>query len=228
MAPEVSLVIVVHNAFRYCVRLLRSLPRTRDVRYEVVVVDNKSRLPTRLLLVLAALLGRIHRLCLLDRNTLFAEGNNIGVAAAARDAPLVLLLNSDVEVRDPRWLRRLVDAHRPGVTSLGFTDARDIPRADGYCFLIDRGVFEAHGGLDEAHQWFWGITKLQASVLRDGLSVQAVREHDDLLVHFGGKSGSGHKGAAGMDAQTDDIRSWFGGREPRVAEQLGDLAGRGR
>src|SRR5688572_26333245 len=80
--PEVSIIVVTHNAFLYCMRLFRSLARTRDAVYEVVVVDNRSRLPTRILLGALFLSRRIHRLCLMDRNTLSAEGNNIGVAAA--------------------------------------------------------------------------------------------------------------------------------------------------
>jgi hypothetical protein len=70
-----------------------------------VVVDNRSRAPARLLVTARSLAGRINRPCLLDRNTRFTQGN-IAVAACSREAPLVLLLNSDVEVRDPRWLRR--------------------------------------------------------------------------------------------------------------------------
>ena len=222
MTPEASIVVVTRNAFVYCVRLFRSLRRTRGVRYEVVVVDNRSRLPTRLLLTALALAGRINRLCLLDRNTLFAEGNNIGVAASNRAAPHVLLLNSDVEVRDPDWLRRLLDAHRSGATSLGLVDEGPVPRADGYCLLVDRDAYE-RGGLDEVHQWWWGVTKLQARLLRDGLPVRAVREHDELLVHFGGKSGRGHKGAAGMDVEPEEIQGWFGGRRVERVDRIEQL-----
>ena len=219
MSPEVSIVVVAHDAPRYVLKLFRSLKRTAGARYEVVVVDNRSRLPTRLLLIGLALLGRIQRLCLLDRNTLFAEGNNIGVAAASRRAPLVLLLNSDVEVRDPGWLRRLLDAHERGVTSLGYVDTGPVPRADGYCLLIDRDLFEAEG-LDEGFEWWWGITKLQAHVMRTGHPVRAVADHDDLLLHFGGKSGSGFEGAAGMTTTPDDVRGWFAGGQVEVLDRL--------
>jgi glycosyl transferase family 2 len=212
VGPEVSIVVVTHNAFIYCLRLFRSLSRTAGVRYEVVVVDNRSRLPTRLLLIALALGGRIKRLCMLHRNTLFAEGNNIGVDATSREAPLVLLLNSDVEVRDPMWLRNLVDAHQRGVTALGFVDEHPISRADGYCFLIDRDLYQ-NIRLDESHQWWWGMTKLQAAVLREGLPVRSVRDHDDLLVHFGGKSGRGHFKATGMDVSEAQVLEWLDGRQ---------------
>jgi hypothetical protein len=216
--PLVSIVVVTRNAFVYVLRLFRSLAKTRGARYEVVVVDNDSKLRTRLLLMLLSLLGRIHRLCLLDRNTLFAEGNNIGVAAASRDSTLVLLLNSDVEIKDPYWLQSLVDAHRRGVTSLGYV-AEPISRADGYCLLVDRDLYE-RVRLDEQHQWWWGVTRFQAALLNEGHSVQAVRDHDHLLVHFGGRSGSGFTGAAGMDVTLSEVRSWFAGRSIDVIERL--------
>jgi glycosyltransferase involved in cell wall biosynthesis len=216
--PMVSIVIVTRNAFVYVLRLFRSLAKTRDASYEVVVVDNDSKLRTRLLLVALSMLGRVHRLCLLDHNTLFAEGNNIGVAAARRDSRFVLLLNSDVEIRDPYWLRRLVEAHRRGVTAFGYV-AEPISRADGYCLLVDRDLYDRMH-LDEQHQWWWGITRFQAALLTEGHSVQAIREHDDLLIHFGGKSGGDFRGATGMDVTLAEVRDWFDGRSIDVIERL--------
>ena len=210
MRPEVSIVVLTRNAFIYCLRLWWSLRKTEGVDYEVVVVDNRSRLPVRLLVQALAGLRQINRLVLMDRNTLFAEGNNVGVAAGNRDAPYVLLLNSDVEVRDPLWLRRLIDGHRGGATSYGLA-ALAPRRADGYCFLIERDLYQRLGGLDEHHQWFWGITKLQGAVLAEGLPVRAVVDHDDHLVHFGGKSGKGHKKATGMDVNRSEFASLFEG-----------------
>ncbi len=212
-APEVSIVIVTHNAFLYCLRLFRSLNRTTDARYELVVVDNRSRWPTRLLLSTLALRGKINRLCLLGRNTLFAEGNNIGVDTADREAPLTLLLNSDVEVRNPRWLRLLIDGHQRGITALGFVEDEPISRADGYCLLMDKDLY-LDIRLDESHQWWWGVTKLQAAVMRRGLPVRSVVDHDYLLVHFGGKSGRGHRNAKGMDITKEQVLQWFDGNRP--------------
>jgi hypothetical protein len=217
--PSVSVVVVTHNALRYTLRLLWSIRRTRGVAYEVVVVDNRSRPPVRAVLAVCALLGRIQRLCLLDRNTLFAEGNNIGAAATSRTATHVLLLNSDVEIRHPDWLLRLVGLHSRGATSFGL--AQNAPtRADGFCLLIDRDLMLAHG-LDEEFEWFWSITKLQADLLAAGHRVQAVRDHDHLLHHFGGKSG-GHKvvrRAKGMDTDRDEVHQWFGDRTIEVIDR---------
>jgi GT2 family glycosyltransferase len=209
--PAVSIVVVTHNAPRYIARLFWSLRRTRAIDYRVVVVDNRSRWPTRLLLIALSLAGRIGRLCLLDQNTLFSEANNIGVAASAREATLALLLNSDVEIRDPLWLADLVDLHRRGATAYGFVDGPPVPRADGYCLLVDRDLYERHG-LDEDFAWWWSVTRLQAQILGEGHAVQAVAEHDDRLVHFGGGSGEAWRGASGMDIDPSEVAAWFDGR----------------
>jgi GT2 family glycosyltransferase len=216
----VSLVVVTHNAFRYVRRLLRSLPRTRGVAYELVVVDNRSRPIVRAYLASQALRGRITRLCLLDRNTLFAEAHNIGVAAASRSARHVVLLNSDTEVRHQDWLRRLLELHDRGATSYGFVATGPVPRADGYCLLVDRDLYLARG-LDEEFQWWWSVTKLQGELLRDGFSVRAVRDHDHLLFHFGGGS-SGKavtRQAKGMRVKRDQVAAWFGGRSVDVIDR---------
>jgi GT2 family glycosyltransferase len=218
--PLVGLVVVTHNAFPYVRRLLRSLPRTRGVAYELVVVDNRSRQLMRAYLARQALRGRIERLCLLDRNTLFAEANNIGVAATSRSARHVVLLNSDTEVRHPDWLRRLLELHDRGATSYGFVETGPVPRADGYCLLLDRDLYLRHG-LDEDFQWFWSVTKLQGELLREGFPVRAVRAHDHLLHHYGG--GSSQKAltrrAKGMRVNRDEVTAWFGGHSVDVIER---------
>jgi hypothetical protein len=216
----VSLVVVTHNALPYIHRLLRSLPRTRGVAYEVVLVDNRSRTPVRAYLAMQALRGRITRVVLLERNTLFAEANNIGAAASSRSARHVLLLNSDTEVRHPDWLLRLLELHRGGATSYGFVSGGPVPRADGYCLLVDRDLYLSNG-LDEDFEWFWSVTKLQAELLKAGHPVRAVRDHGHLLHHFGG--GSGDKAlvrrAKGMRVDREEVVSWFAGNSVDVIDR---------
>src|ERR671912_1268082 len=98
---KVAIVVVSHNALAYARRMLTSVRRTTGVPYEIVVVDNRSLFRTRLYWTIQRFLGRINRLALLDRNTFFAEGCNIGVAMAPRDATHILLLNTDCEILDP-------------------------------------------------------------------------------------------------------------------------------
>lgn len=216
--PLVSLVVVTHDAFPYVRRLLRSLPRTRGVAYEVVVVDNRSRQLTRAYLALRAIRGDIQRLCLLERNTLFSPANNIGAAASSRSARYVLLLNSDTEVRHPDWLLRLLELHQRGATAYGFVKTGPVPRADGYCLLVDRDLFIAFG-LDENFEWNWAVTKFQAELLKAGHAVRAVQEHDHLLYHFGGRSGKPPRSAKGMRVNRDLVVGWFNGHSVELVER---------
>lgn len=87
---KISVVLLVYNALRYTRLCVSSLQATTGVGHELVVVDNASRLPTRLFLVGSLLRKKIHRLCLLDRNTYFAEGNNVGAALGSRDTTHIL------------------------------------------------------------------------------------------------------------------------------------------
>lgn len=221
---KVAIVVVSYNAPSYARRMLRSVRTTAGVPYDVIVVDNASGIVTRLYWILQRLLGRIARLALLDRNTFFAEGCNIGVALAPRDATHVLLLNTDCEVRDPRWLERLLAAHREGATGLGSITSGPWPRADGFCFLVDRHCWE--DGLDEAYQWWWSVTGLQARLLRQGRTVTAVRQHKDVVVHHGGKSGTAHRAARSGDTRAEVIAGWFEGHEVTVLDRLPEPAGR--
>jgi GT2 family glycosyltransferase len=206
----ISILMVTYNAPRYVWKSLRAIRRqTKGVEYEVVIVDNDSRLPTRLLVAVARFFGLANRVALLDRNTLFAEGCNIAAAMSPRDSEHVLLLNSDTEPKDPGWLANLLKIHQRGATAYGYVENGPIPRADGYCLLVDRDLF-LEIGLDEGFQWWWSVTRLQAELLAAGYTAQAVKDHDQWLVHFGGKSGKGWKKATGMDAEPGEIRDWFG------------------
>jgi glycosyltransferase involved in cell wall biosynthesis len=219
-AHKVAIVVVSHNAPRYCVKLFRSLRLTRGISYDVIVVDNRSRALTRLVLVALSAFNQIRRLCLLETNTFFSEANNIGVATAGRDCDLVLLLNTDIEVRHADWLVQLVRVHERGATAFGVAGG-GFDRADGYCFLIDRDLYEAHR-LDETLQWWWAITRLQAQLLADGHGVLAIREHDDWLVHFGGKSGRAWKEARGMSLEPGEVAAWFGARSVTISDSVPD------
>jgi glycosyltransferase involved in cell wall biosynthesis len=218
---KVAIVVVSYNALGYARRMLRSVRRTRGVPYEMLVVDNDSGLPTKLFWIAQRLLGRINRLALLDRNTFFAEGNNIGVAMAPPETTHLLLLNTDCEVVDPDWLRRMLAVHREGATGLRYVTGGPWPRADGFCLLVDRACWG--DGLDETYQWWWSITGLEARLLREGRSVQAVEEYKDVVFHHGHGSGDAFKGARSGDTDPDMIRGWFEGREVTVVERLPDV-----
>jgi glycosyltransferase involved in cell wall biosynthesis len=215
---KVGIVVVSYNALKYARRMLSSVRSTSSVDYEIAVVDNNSGLGTRLWWTVQKFLGRINRLALLDQNTFFAEGCNIGVAMTARDVTHILLLNTDCEVLDGDWLHRMLAAHKEGATALRYVTTGAWPRADGFCFLVDRHCWE--DGLDESYQWWWAITGLQARLLKQGRDVQAVSNYADVLVHHGGKSGEAFKSAKSGDTSKAFIADWFGGREISVIDRL--------
>lgn len=120
--PYVSVLMLTHNAPEYVEKSIRSLAeKTKNVAYELIVVDNASDEPTRALVQKLKDEGLIAKLVLLDRNSLFAEGNNIASTHASERATHFLLLNSDVEIRSEQWLKHLLAIHRRGVTSYGIS-----------------------------------------------------------------------------------------------------------
>ena len=156
----------------------------------------------------------------LDENTLFAKGNNAGEKICHKDSKYILLLNSDVEIIDQYWLKKMLNVHKRGITSLGFVAGNPYDRADGYCFLIDKDLYEKHHGLDENFEWFWSITLIQAKILKENLSVIAVKDHEKLLHHFGGASGGDWQGAKGMDVDTKNVIKWFSNKQIKTLDTL--------
>jgi GT2 family glycosyltransferase len=219
---KVSILMLTHNAPKYVERSIRTLAAyTQNVPYELVVVDNASKRPTRYCLLGLQTEGLIDRLVLLEYNSLFAGGNNIAASNAAPDSTHFLLLNSDIEVRHPEWLARLLEGHRRGITAYGVVDQP--LRVDGYALLIDADLYRTFK-LDENHQWFWAVTKLQARLLANGYAVQGIAEHERYLHHFGGKSGKAFRSAAGLVVSQDQLARWFGGRTIQVLDALPDGA----
>jgi cellulose synthase/poly-beta-1,6-N-acetylglucosamine synthase-like glycosyltransferase len=219
--PEkVSILMLTHNAPRYVEISIRSLARqTQGVNYELVVVDNASHPPTRELLSRLQQEGLVHQLRLLDHNSFFAGGNNIASRVASSDSTHFLLLNSDVEIKDPAWLSHLLSIHKPGITAYGVVE--DPLRVDGYCLLVDAPLYRDHL-LDEGHQFFWAVTKFQGALLAKGYSVQGYAEHKKYLHHFGGKSGKAYKAAKGLEVSAQQLAEYFQGHTIAVLDVLPD------
>src|SRR5262249_55297492 len=94
-APELSVVVLSWNTRELLRRCLASLfQRDHGLRLEVIVVDNASHDGSANLVEREFPQARLLRNA---RNEGYARGNNQGIALA--QAPLVLLLNSDTEVR---------------------------------------------------------------------------------------------------------------------------------
>ena len=221
MGPEkVSILMLTHNAPRYVELSIRTLFRsTHDVRYELVVVDNASDARTRTLLARLRNEGLIRRLVLSEYNRFFAGGNNLAAEHAAADSTHLLLLNSDVQIKDPGWLSHLLSVHKTGITAFGVVDHP--LRVDGYCLLVDAPLYREHR-LEETHQFFWAVTRFQAKLLAQGYSVQGYAEHERYLHHFGGKSGKDFKSAKGLVLPADELAACFSGKTIRILDACSD------
>jgi glycosyltransferase involved in cell wall biosynthesis len=226
ISKKISILMLTHNAPEYVELSIRSVrERTSGANYELIVLDNASENETVSLVRNLHKEGLIDKLKLLDYNSLFAEGNNIAAKLASPDSSYFLLLNSDIEVKNPDWLSHLLAVHKRGITSYGIAgnpwggagnDLGKIPlRVDGFCLLIDRDLYEKTP-LDEEHQWWYAVTKQQARLLQDGWNVQGYESHEQWLLHFGGKSGTAFKTARGMNVAQEEVSAWYNGKSARL------------
>lgn len=217
---KVSIIMLTYNAPAYVKLAVESLKAlTQNINYELIVVDNHSGWRTRLLIKWLQHKKKIDIVQMNKKNLLFAKGNNVGSRIASPDATHYLLINSDVEIRDKNWLKYLCQiSPEGGICAYGLVEDEPV-RADGYCMLVDSAFYRAHQ-LDENYEWFWSVTKLQAEALKEGRRVVAVKEHDDLIYHFGGKSGKGFRKAKGMDEDRQKIIGWFEKKQIEIVERI--------
>ncbi len=210
--PKVGIIVLTHNGLKYCHRCLNSIAITQDVDYEVVVVDSASGWLTRLYLQWAFLQKKMKYLAYSEENLFYAKGNNLGGRLTSSDVTHVMILNPDIEIRDPLWLSRMLDVHKPGITAYGYIGT--LPYADGFCMLIDKEVFIKYP-FDETYFFWWSDLRLQSKLLNEGYSVQCIRDYKRQLYHFGGKSKikSSDMKKSQNQVDLDTVKGWFQGRE---------------
>ena len=202
--------MLTYNAPRYVKKSIVSLKKlTKNSNYELIVVDNASKHPTIRTLYKLKSQGLIDKLYYNSQNDLFAKGNNIAARLASEDSDYYLLLNSDVEIKSSDWLDKLIELmpKEGGIVSFGAVQSEP-KRADGYCMMINADLYNKYK-LDEHFQWWWGVTKLESQVLKEGKKVIAIDNHEEYIHHFGGKSGKGFSDATGMDVNMDEVKKWF-------------------
>lgn len=210
---KVSIIMLTHNAADYVKLTINSLiEHTKNVDYELIVVDNASRFRTRHLVKKMNHTGKIDKLIVNKSNLLFAKGNNMGSDFVSKECTHILLLNSDIEIKNDLWLKKLISICPEGGVSAYGTVLSEPIRADGYCMLLTKELFLKYK-LDEKFEWFWSITKLQSQVLREGKKVVAVENHENMIHHFGGKSGRAFRYANGMNTDLHEICNWFGEKQ---------------
>lgn len=183
---------------------------------ELIVLDNNSKFQTKILLKILKKLKLIDTLVLNSKIDLFAKGNNLASKYASEKTTHYLLLNSDIKINDPNCFNRLMEIHPTGggISSFGAVLYEPI-RADGYCMLIDKDLYDKYQ-LDENFEWWWSVTKIQSQILTEGLKIRAVQNHEKYIHHYGGKSGKGWKDAKGMDIRMDEVINWFKDKKENV------------
>ncbi|MCL1631165.1 glycosyltransferase [Sporolactobacillus sp. CPB3-1] len=204
----ISILILSYNAPIFTKHTLTKLQQTKYVEFEVIVLDNNSNIPTKKMLIEMKKNGYIDKLILETENKLFAKGNNIAFQHCSPGSDYVLLLNSDIDIRDDTWLSKLFKIHKKGATAYGVCENNPVTRGDGFCFLIDKDLYAKYK-LDEEFEWWWAVTKLQAQLLNNGFTVTAVRNFAELLHHYGGMSGQAWKTAKGMKIEGEKIKTWY-------------------
>lgn len=213
--------MLTYNAPRYVKKSIVSLKKlTSNQNYELIVVDNDSKHPTVRTLYKLKSRGLVDKLYYNSNNDLFAKGNNIAARLASEDSDYYLLLNSDVEIKSPDWLDKLIELmpEEGGIASFGAVQSAP-KRADGYCMMINADLYNKYK-LDEHFQWWWGVTKLESQVLKEGKKVIAVDDHEEYIHHFGGKSGKGFSDATGMDVDMDEVKKWFENGDVKIIPHL--------
>lgn len=212
MYPKISIIILSYNAPLYTKRMLQSLSKTNYPNYEVVVFDNNSSAKNRMKLKRFKETGYIDKLIFSNENLMFIKGNNKATKYIASDASYILLLNSDVEIRNTEWLSALMKIHKRGITA---TDRRNLVdnRPDGWCLLIDSDLYLRYQLDEKKFDVYFSCADLSARILNDGFSVQTICDYDNFIFHFGSASGKFKSDFKKDKNITNDIiNNWF--KEP--------------
>lgn len=208
---KISILMLTYNAPNYVFESIKGVNeiKKKTENIELIVLDNNSEITTKEVLKELKEKNLIDKLVFNPKNDLFAKGNNLASKYASDTTTHYLLLNSDVKVIDSNCINKLIEIHPKygGISSFGAVLSNP-PRADGYCMLIDKHLYDKYQ-LDEYFEWWWSITKLQSEILSEGLTIRAVRNHEKYIHHYGGKSGDAWKNAKGMNIEENEVINWF-------------------
>lgn len=122
-----SIIMLVHNAVEYTRNTIETLQGTKG-EWELIVVDNASDQKTRKMLYKMYEMKKINKLLMLDENTLFAKGNNLGSKLCAQNSEKILLLNSDIDIRNKEWLCEMENQYEKGIFTLGVCENVSVGR----------------------------------------------------------------------------------------------------
>ncbi|WP_165073530.1 glycosyltransferase [Paludisphaera rhizosphaerae] len=168
--PSVAIVIPTRNQKRLLQNLLKSLLKTTYHNYRVYIIDNDSDDPETLAF-LAKVPHQVLHIPNLDGKFNYAAVHNTAVGRIEED--LILFMNNDIEVVEPRWLSQMVGWSRlPGIGAVGarlmYADRR-IQHAG-----VTHGVHEGMAGHTfKLLPWWDGGEMGLARATRDCLAVTA-------------------------------------------------------
>ena len=119
--PPCLIIIPTRNGEEVLERCLRSIHQnTKGARYRILVVDNGSDRPRTLELLKELETNRNDFSVLTDPSPFNFSALNNAAAQKAQDDEVMVFLNDDTEVMEPKWLRELaVNAARPEIGAVG-------------------------------------------------------------------------------------------------------------
>ena len=201
--------MLTYNAPKYVEHSIKTIKAgTEGVDYELVVYDNHSSAKTVELLKKMKDCGYIDRLVLSDENYYFVGGNNRAVRCSSEDTSYVLLINSDIEIRNSQWLKKMVEIHQRGITACQICNEID-NRPDGWCLLVDKDIYLNHELDEDKFTWYYSVADFGSRVMRAGYAVQTIKDYDNFIKHFGGMS-EAPKALTGLNADyASEVNTWY-------------------
>lgn len=206
---KVSIIMLTYNAPVYVKHSIKSVKNnTRNVDYELVVYDNASSSRTKKILSKLYIKGLVDKLYFSPTNYYFVGGNNRAVDQCSDDSEYILLLNSDIEIRNKSWLKSLLDVHKRGITACQVCDENDL-RPDGWCLLVDKDIYLDLKLDEERFTWYFSIADFASRVMKYGYSVQTIRNYKNVIYHFGGASEISSAVANSSLKSGENVNDWF-------------------
>ncbi len=108
--PNVSAILLNYNSSADCKKCLGFLNKQDYPALSMIVVDNASTEESEIERLQAICSAAGARLMISEENRGFSAGNNIGLRAACEDgAAWMLVINPDVELRDPHYISYIIE-----------------------------------------------------------------------------------------------------------------------
>jgi len=192
---KVSIVILCWNHLEDVTKpFLEQIVKTIGVQYELVFIDNGSTDGTYEY-IKEYLHGSLHRIYRSETNLGFARGNNMGLNITTGE--YICFLNNDVVVKNPEWLRNMLNyAIEHQDTLIGTKSKKNvllqtemispIDYLEGWCLMAKKSIFEEHGCWHNAFEKpFFEDVELCYRLNKRGIKL---KEIDIGLIHLGSRS----------------------------------------